>query len=274
MTNPNYVAPVNQLLTLGEPPLDLSGSVNYLELGIAASDLPALSQMVLDKALYNSEDTTLCWGPIHAWRALAQLQVEAAIAPLVEVVQQFSDNVDWWEWIIEELPLVLSQFGAAAIPALAASLADATQSEEVHFTVINCFEALVNAHPPLREAVVAVLTQQLAQFATNTPAINGQLIGALVVDCQAVESAAVMEQAFQAHRVDPNFIGNWDEVQVRLGLKSAAELPRRMPLYDPEMPTPDRAPGFHQKSGGAVDKVKAKRQQQKQSRRKNRPKKK
>ncbi len=43
-------------------------------------------------------------------------------------------------------------------------------------------------------------------------------------------SASVIEQAFYANCVDEAFIGDWDEVQVRLGLKSRDQVPKKYHL--------------------------------------------
>jgi hypothetical protein len=55
---------------------------------------------------------------------------------------------------------------------------------------------------------------------------NGLLIG-ILVDLQAVETIPIMEQAFQANQVDTFLVGDWEDIQVELGLKNREEVPER-----------------------------------------------
>lgn len=72
-------------------------------------------------------------------------------------------------------------------------------------------------HPDARDTCVAVLTGLLEHFAENDTGLNTHLISALI-DLGAVESAPVMEQAFKADVVELEVHGDWEEVQIALGL--------------------------------------------------------
>jgi hypothetical protein len=89
-----------------------------------------------------------------------------------------------------------------------------------------------------------------------------------------VESVEAIEQAFEANRVDETFMGDWDEVQVELGLKSREQV-KRKPLHNfSEFVNASLTDTSSFSSGSAKAKAKAKRKMQKQSRRQNRTKKK
>jgi hypothetical protein len=116
---------------------------------------------------------------------------------------------------------------------------------------------------------------RLQAFTDNTPELNAYLIEVLA-DLKAIESAAVIEQAFQLHCVDESLIGDWDEIQVDLGLKTREEVPvKRYYLDPPTSREPYDSGGELGRFGGGVQKMKAKakRKQQKESRKKNRKKK-
>lgn len=271
----HYSSPVDALLTYGEPEIDENWS-RYLELGFTSEHIPQLIEIVLDEALYLRDDSAT-WAPVHAWRTLGALHAEAAIAPLIQVIQRWGDDSHqgWWEWIIEELPEVFSRIGEATIPELAAYLADSTQPEACRGIAVTCIEKIGSDRSEYREACVAALTQQLEHFNENPPVLNGELVGALAAGFQAVESAAVIEQAFQAERVDTAFVGDWDETQVYLGLKSREEVPRRNFFTRfQNLQNIEPVPMGFAAERSASTKAKAKRKAQKQARRKNRPKKK
>ncbi len=282
MSIESYPPPVNQLLTYGNcAEMDFDNWPDYLELGIAPKDIPHLIRMATDNELYrDDEDTLESWAPIHAWRALGQLRAEAAIEPLMGLFEKEESN--YWEWIAEELPLVYSMIGPAAIPALAAYLADTSQAIFPRTTALNCLEDIAIDHPETRQECVAIFTHQLESFAENGSELNGFLIGSLV-DLKAVESAPLIERAFAADTVDRMLVGDWDDVQVELGLKSREELPKKefnrsfqgMRIGDPGFTgssISQEAKGF--RPGKSDRKAKSKKKMSKESRKKNQKKRK
>lgn len=220
-----YSEPVAQLLTLGEArmaPVDRWR--DYTGLGLTAADVPELIRMATDKALHDTmEDTPVIWAPIHAWRALGQLRAEAAVAPLVELFRRVDTHMD--DWAAEDLPRAMGLTGPAAIPVLAGCLYDSTYERWARGAALEGIAQVAQCHPDAREEAVAVLTDLLARFAEHDPGINAYLISALI-DLRAVESAPVMEEAFAAGAVDLSIQGDWEEVQIELGLLTERLTPK------------------------------------------------
>ena len=79
----------------------------------------------------------------------------------------------------------------------------------------------------------------MEQFTENEPEFNAFLILALV-KLGAKEAAPLMEQAFAAERVELIVMGDWEDVQVRLGLKTPEEVEqiRSERLAEAVMPLP------------------------------------
>ena len=88
------------------------------------------------------------------------------------------------------------------------------------------FERNRAAHPAVRVECVSLIVQPLEQFAANDPTLNGCLISDLI-DLKAVEAAPLMARAFEANQVDLSVAGDWEDVQVELGLLAQRETPRR-----------------------------------------------
>ena len=78
------------------------------------------------------------------------------------------------------------------------------------------------SHAEAQEACITALTQQLEAFRKNDRELNGFLISFLV-DLQAIEIAPLMQRAYAAGRVDEIVMGDWEDVQVALGLKPYVE---------------------------------------------------
>jgi len=280
MTNENYQPPVDLLLVYGDC-RNLREWPNYLELGFGPEHVPDLIRMATDEELrWADSESAEVWAPIHAWRTLAQLRAEAAIGPLIQLFRQIDDDGD--DWVSDEMPKVLGLLGSAAIPALAAYLSDEAHGMWARVTAASCLKQIAEDHPDTRGECVAILARQLESFERQDETFNGMLISDLE-DLKAVEAAPVMERAFAAGCVDESIMGDWEDVQVDLGLKEADEeyrnknpwfgLAPSLPLL-PLEPAASEAPHSFRPaqitSPKAKSKAKSKRKHVKASRKKNR----
>lgn len=272
-----YAAPVDQLLTYGDARSTM-GWPNYLELGYEPEHIPELIRMATDARLNWADSESLeVWAPIHAWRTLGQLHAEAAIVPLLSLF----DELDASEWIIEEMPVVYSLIGPAALPALTDYLAQSGHLLFSYVAAAGCLRKIGEAHPAIRVECVSRIVQPLERFAANDPTLNGCLISDLI-DLNAVEAAPLMARAFEANQVDLSVAGDWEDVQVELGLLAQRETPRRHSLLenlfglppetDADAVTIDRPVTTKAQllPDSAAKKAKAKRKQAAKSRKKNR----
>lgn len=269
-----YQPPVASLLTYGEserlPPEQWP---DYQELGIGREQIPELIQMATDEEL-NDADTekTEVWAPLHAWRTLGQLRAVEAVEPLLELFNRLEDD----DWVHEELPDVFSLIGPAVLPQLRAYLADLSHDEYSQGSVIHSIEEIGKRWPDAREESIAILTERLERFEENDPGVNGFLVAAML-DLRATEAAPVIKRAFDEGSVDWMVAGDWNDVQVELGLKTPEEVaPRqandwRAPVSpSPPAQTPDHSASSQvaHKDKGAQKKAKSK--MAKLSRKKNR----
>jgi len=231
MSTTPYTPPVDKLLTLGKAePVISDNWPNYLELGLGPEHIPDLIRMVTDHEIRSiepkegEEEEPEFWAPIHAVRALGQLHAEAAIEPLIQLLTVQVDD----EWMQEELRFVFGLIGPAAIPALAAYLADTSHELYPRGYAAHGLEEIGNWHPESRSEVIAALSKQLESFEENDYELNGFLISGLS-RLKAVEALPLIERAFAADRVDEFVIG-LDDVLVELGLKEREEIQIQDPL--------------------------------------------
>jgi hypothetical protein len=117
----DYSEPVAQLLIQGECSSHSNQSwLDYPSLGLSENDIPNLIRMATDNDLYELEaEAAAGWAPIHAWRALGQLQAVAAVDPLLQHVNDYVEEEGWWDWMAMELPTVFAMVGESIIPNLA-----------------------------------------------------------------------------------------------------------------------------------------------------------
>jgi len=219
MTSKTYRDPVAQLLALGDPRQEegmTSEWRDYPALGLTAEHVPELARMALDEDLYWADSEGIeVWAPLHAWRALGQLRAESAVEPLLQLLDRIDAADD--DWVQADLPKVFGMIGPAAIPALRDLLAGSDHGEWARIAAGEGLVEMVEWFPESRGRVVAIVTDQLRRFAGQERIVNAFLVNALC-DLKAVESAAVIEQAFAAGAVDLSVIGDWEEAQILLGL--------------------------------------------------------
>ena len=159
----DYPAPVNKLLTLADA-RKLNQMPDFYGMGLRKKHAPDLIRMAIDAELYESDrESLMAWAPIHAWRALAILNITDAISPLIEGLFWRADNED--EWVIDDMPVAFSHFGPVAIPALTKYLDPsiphgegsrilamvclgqiAVAYENMHLVVADIFYNLLNEH--------------------------------------------------------------------------------------------------------------------------------
>ncbi|MEM8643008.1 MAG: DUF1186 domain-containing protein [Cyanobacteria bacterium P01_G01_bin.54] len=223
MANQDYQPPVNKLLTYGESAARSKEWPNYVQdLGLQKTHIPELIRMVTDEVFNQADSESLeVWAPTHAWRALGQLQAKSATASLLALLDNSFDD-----WAHTEIPTVLSLIGPEVIPDIERYLADPKRDHYGRITAVTCLRQLQERHLQARERCIEILLEQLALFEENEPDLNGFLIAGLC-DLEAVEHASEIERAFAAKRVDLSIMGDWDEAQVQLGLKTRQEVPLR-----------------------------------------------
>lgn len=273
----SYLPPVDQLLALGEIRFPDKGR-DYRGLGITEEHVGALAEVLEDERLQweawrKGDDPARFWAPAHAWRALGQLGVAAspAVEPLIRLLLRSLDS----DWVSEEIPRVLGLIGPSALPAVRAALPTAAAVKDEPMGSARLGSVLVHmvrAHPEVREEAVTMVMDQLRAWPDQNEAVNGFLISDLI-DLQAVEAAPLMQAAFEADAVDESIAGDWEDVQVEMGLLSerTTSAPQFYPAFARE-PAPELAPAPNgvPRSAKAAAKPKSRRKAEKQSRKRNR----
>ena len=171
----SYPPPVDKLLTLG----DMQEWPDYRTYGLGPEHVPDLIRMALDEELrWTNPDDQAAWAPIHAWRALGQLRAEPAVEPLLGLLHQIDDDQD--DWADEEIPEVMGMIGPAAIPALAAYVADSSHGLWARVASVSSLSEIGQRHPSSRAECVATLTRLLEHYQDRDKTINADLVSGLI----------------------------------------------------------------------------------------------
>ena len=261
-----YLPPVDRLLKLGAEPARRRTWPDYRTLGLEPRHVAALVRMATDPAHFAAaERDPASWAPVHAWRALGQLQAQEAAAPLLSLLQQRRDDY----WVQEEVPGVLGMIGAAALHGATLLLFDEEKDEDLRMAAATVIGNVALTHPDRLDEAAAVLVKQLEDWPHQAPSLNAFLVAELAGLGEAAAAAApVMEAAFAAGAVNQALCGTWEDVQVDLGL-----------LPEPAASGPDdgwydgRREGSRSPSANAADRTTARRKAEKAARKRNRKKK-
>ena len=220
----SYHALIDRLLELARPEIDHTGGgwPDYRELGVGPEQVPLLVRILFDEdLLWADSDTPEVWVPVHAWRALGQLRAPEAAEPLAELLASGEDE----DWIREEVPRALGIIGRPALAPAARVLDDSDADESVRIAAADAVRLIAEADPGVRDEAVAVLVRRLGKWYRQDDGLNASLIDYLV-ELGVREAAPVMEEAFAGGGVDLMVRGDWEDIQVDLGLLPARLTPR------------------------------------------------
>ena len=207
------------------------------ELDITPAHIPELIRVIKQIDLFWGaevmDDGKYDYAPIHAWRALGQLKAEEAIQPLIELIV-WNENEDA-DWIMEEIPEVMAKIGPVCIPILREALLDKLDMEWTATTLAHCLSDVGQAHPGHRLDCIAALDAGLKKYADNLEMVNAFLISFLT-ELKAVESLPLIEEAFRAETVDFSVAGDFEEIQIELGVlkERITPRPRFNTLFEPD----------------------------------------
>ena len=140
------------------------------------------------------------------------------------MLPRIHNNFD--DWVGEDVPRVLAAIGPVTIEPVTAYLADTAHDDWSRIAAAKVFGLVGQSHPESRAACVVRLTAQLERFAEQSDSLNAYLVSPLL-DLRAVEAAPVMERAFASGRVDEIMQGDWEDVQIELGLMTKRTHPRK-----------------------------------------------
>lgn len=269
-----YPEPVSNLIALGET--DWDEWDDYSKFGFTKEHIPELIRLGTDRFLLSANEEVgddEMWAPMHAWRALVQLQAADAIAALTQILDWSFDTDS--DLITEGFTDVLEKFGTSAIEPLAAFINERGHSVSGYTSASEVMGRIGIQHPEQRDRVVQIITSALdARFEHNDEDVNSFWIVDLL-DLKAVESYPVIKKAFDAKKVNLRVAGDLEDVEIEFGMRKERETP------PPNKPLPfdfmrsreddigiprDEAKKFEKKA----KKEKNKRKQEKKSRKKNR----
>jgi hypothetical protein len=205
----------------------------YRKLGITPSDIPAPMRMYHDPEIIYMQNhgnrLPAVWARFHVLRALVELRAPGIAQILLDNLRNSDDDDEIAiEDSIDLIPKLDEDQCSLAIAALRDNVNAGDSSgdyDRFSNTLPEMAEKIVDYHPNLRAACLDAVRKQLENHPVNDHLYNGFLVSALI-HCEAVESIALIEQAYTAGNVDLTICGDLEDVQLSLGLREKRDTPR------------------------------------------------
>lgn len=209
-----FEPPLDQLLVFGEIDRETL-SQRVAELGIGQQHVPELVRMARDRSLITIVgEEPEGWGPVYATQILEMLDVSDVVADLIPILDvdldRLADNT-------------IAALGAASSPAavepLAAYANDHTRWSIGRNRAIEVLYRLVKRYPDIREQVIAIFGDMLANAEHDSKTVVSELASELV-SLKATETLPLIRRAFELQKVDEFYCGSWGDVLKELGVKA------------------------------------------------------
>ena len=206
-----YLTPVKIILQLGEPK-DIDNWPDYIEYGFNKTHIQELIGLLSSNDLWSHKDDKEAWGGVHAWRVLGQLKANEAIEPLFDFIHRNDDD-----WSHTEIPRVLEMFGLSVFEPSKAFLKDPSKNKWARIIAAEAITSVAQSYPQYREDSIQIFGEELKKYKINDISFNAFLILGLV-KLQSYDYLKEIKDAFEARCVDGMLMGDWEDVQVELGL--------------------------------------------------------
>ena len=209
----DYSPPVAALLMDEDP--------DYQAIGLTDAHIPELIDLATDREILLDWDKhNAC---LSAWKALAHLSAADAAEPLIGIFPVVDEGI---HIIMNELPPTFAGIGPAAIPALTTYMTESSDGNTPRIVAIMSLIAIAEAHDDAKAQIAAAFEDAFGSYADNDNEFNGYLVLGLV-KTGATGAKKTIEKAFEAKQVDPFIAGDWEKVQVDMGLTTYEELRKK-----------------------------------------------
>ncbi len=217
---PSYPAPVAALMPIGNPSGTTDAAwfrvpiADYSAIGITPEHTGALLTLMRDERC-NQSEPPVCYGPVHAARALASIGATSAIPSMLALVERLErHDDDGW---LEDMQYVIAHFGEPALDPVARVVRDQRVSWAARLYLCGTLEELGLKHPSLRQRVIDVFTAVLAVAQWTPPVLIETTIGSLI-ELNAVEALPQIRRAYELGYVDEEDCGPLSDVEEEIQL--------------------------------------------------------
>lgn len=218
MENYGYEKPVSELLYLGREKLDSKDPhewIDYIDTyGFTSEHTSELQRLYHDQQFKDTkfDDQPEWYAYIHVLHVLGQLHNIASLPFLLEIAETEQKN----DWVLEDLPYVLSLYGADVFQPIKACFTRNSDSDFLSSTLLHALSIIATRDPEIRQDIFDYWMELLSNYETNDFSINTDIV-CYFADHKYEPALPLMEKAFKAKRVDEFVSGDYIDILVEFG---------------------------------------------------------
>ncbi|WP_202945286.1 DUF1186 domain-containing protein [Hahella chejuensis] len=212
---------IKALLNIG-PPKNFDWPDYVAQYGFNQDDIPELIQILTDESLnLEDENSSLSWAPLHACRALGQLQAERAVMPLLNSF----DFLYIQDWALAEIHRAFAMIGPVAIAPLARKLQEPAEDELIPALAVKALAAIAVAQPAHKDQVVEIFRAYMEFPNRSAKVLNGILVARLL-ELNATQAIDGIRRLYTLNCVDLICGGDLEDAEISLGFRKERSTPR------------------------------------------------
>ena len=228
-----YDGRISILFTLGRNGImSRDDQIDYIEkYGFCEEDIEKLFALATDMGIYHydysdmkEDDGLEFFAVVHAWHVLSQLEVAEAKKFFVDWFESYDfDNPD--EWMISEFRTLIRPYRSDMLEYITSYIQDISHSEWVRMEYIEVVKDMYEAKEISHEQLNIFLDNTLSK--SDNPIVNAGAIS-VCMDHKLIEHHEQIKQCFKQKMVDIDHIGDLEDVEIEMGLRTERETEREL----------------------------------------------
>lgn len=210
-----------KLSALPQPDFQKKTWPHYASLGFGKGEVEELLGLASDFYLSFEQSDEESAVSIHAWRALA-LMGDTDLAPEFVTLSMECDDIDD-EWFAQDFPEIVGLLGMPALPTFLEAVANNPDYPDTICGVLEGIPKMVRNDED-RQQAMTVLGELLDRDDFDRD-LRAMVVAALC-DLKAQEKLAAIRTQFEANRINISIVGDLEEVEIELGVRTHRETPQ------------------------------------------------
>jgi hypothetical protein len=154
------------------------------------------------------------WSPIHALHLLGGMKTTEALQVLIDTLRARGEDIG--DWLTEDMPSILANFGTSAVEPLEEMVPDDSLDDFVRGALATALVVIAHNHTAYREPVTKLFRQIVKDAnAKRVEEVNYTFTTLIVDDLAELKDPEAFEdikQAFENELIDESFI-DFDDIQ-------------------------------------------------------------
>ncbi|NWF65905.1 MAG: DUF1186 domain-containing protein [Campylobacterales bacterium] len=226
-----YDGRVAKLLSVGRRGLmTVNENMDYVkEFGFNEDDVKELLILADDMDIYDFDYSGFkdnegleFYGVIHAWYALSQLKVPEAKDIFIKLIESTTDDYHD-DWVLSGFRDLIAPYRKEIYQYFIETIKSESYDRWVRVEYINVLKDMIEA----KEIEISILNELIEYILNNSKdeIVNASMIN-VCIELKLTEYLPLISKCFDEEIVDIDFIGDFEDVEIAMGIKEKREKPR------------------------------------------------